>query len=351
MSNDEHAFICQNPECQRDQTGICHEGHQPIEACPYLSINSKLEDDNDYLDDDYDDEEEDLSSSDSSNKFFHLGDALTSEELDLFLRKKDIRLISIIGDSDSGKTTLICSLYEKFLKGEFSDLAFKGSRTLYGFEKRVHYSRTESGATVADTARTSYSDGIRFFHLSLLSRSNDNKEINFMISDRAGEVYQNARSNPAGATDLFEIKKAKIVALLVDGRKIADRMQRVNVTQLARQTLRVLVENQMVDHATEVHILFTKIDLLLGADEAANHAFIDSFFEKIYSEYSSRVAALKIFKIAARATDGGGIREIGISELLTDWRQYETKTPRKVVYKFEPETQFDRLLLRSGIII
>lgn len=345
MNSTEEFLRCSNPDCQKEKTGVCIEGHEPLISCPFLnSTGSSAEDD-----DDADDEKE-LGVEiiqETVKTMFYDGDALITENVDAFLRKKDVSIISIVGDSDSGKTTLVCSIYEKFLKGEFANLAFKGSQTLYGFEKRAHYSRIDSGNTTPDTQRTSMLDGLKFFHLSLVSKEEKNREINFMISDRAGENYEEARSNPEAALRLFEIKKSHVVALLVDGKKISNPMQRVSVTQSVKQMLRILVENQLVGLDSVVQILITKTDLICNENKENNNIFIDTFFNKIHLEFNDKLGSIELFKVAARALDNSAIDDDGLSLLLRSWCFLKKPSSRKVDYKFRPETQFDHIHLRT----
>lgn len=346
MNNTEEFLRCSNPDCQKEKTGVCIEGHEPLISCPFLKATGSPAVDDDYAEDD----EKELSVKiiqETVKTMFYNGDALITESVDFFLRKKDVRIISIVGDSDSGKTTLVCSIYEKFLKGEFSGLAFKGSQTLYGFEKRVHYSRIDSGKTTPDTQRTSMLDGLRFFHLSLASRAEKNREINFMISDRAGENYEEARSNPAAALRLFEIKKSQVVALLVDGKKISNPIQRVSVTQSVKQMLRILIENQLVGLDSVVQIIITKKDLLGGENKDNNNAFIDIFFNKIYSEFVDKLGSLELFRIAARAVNNDDLDDDGLPLLLQSWSIVKKQLSKKIDYKFKPETQFDQMHLRT----
>jgi hypothetical protein len=64
------------------------------------------------------------------------------------------RVIVVAGEADSGKTTLLASLIDRFQRGPFSDYRFAGCKTLMGFEQRCHLARLKSGGTIPDTDRT-----------------------------------------------------------------------------------------------------------------------------------------------------------------------------------------------------
>ena len=75
----------------------------------------------------------------------HEGDDLTISKASKITRSCVTRFITLAGAAESGKTTLLASIYECFQKGGFADYYFAGSLTLPGYEKRCHLSRIESG--------------------------------------------------------------------------------------------------------------------------------------------------------------------------------------------------------------
>jgi hypothetical protein len=99
------------------------------------------------------------------------GDLLSIEEADELLRWRPAILVAVVGERKSGKTTLITEIYERFLRGPFADQLFSYSQTLLGFERKSYPSRADSRAEKPDTTRTSTQDGLRFFHLGLVSHS------------------------------------------------------------------------------------------------------------------------------------------------------------------------------------
>ena len=66
---------------------------------------------------------------------------------------RSVRVVVLAGPVDSGKTTLLTSLYELFQWGTVADQLFAGSTTLPAFEQRCHLARTVSGGEIADTGR------------------------------------------------------------------------------------------------------------------------------------------------------------------------------------------------------
>jgi ATPase subunit of ABC transporter with duplicated ATPase domains len=66
------------------------------------------------------------------------GEELSLKDVNLVTHKYLYKLILIIGDTDSGKTTLLATLYDLFQIAPFKDYLFAGSLTQIGFETRCH---------------------------------------------------------------------------------------------------------------------------------------------------------------------------------------------------------------------
>src|SRR5258706_16328307 len=67
-------------------------------------------------------------------------------------------VILFAGTAESGKTTLLATLYLLFQKGPFATFSFAGSRTLVGFERRVHNARLSSKLSIPRTERSKSSE-------------------------------------------------------------------------------------------------------------------------------------------------------------------------------------------------
>src|SRR3546814_5116027 len=64
-------------------------------------------------------------------------DMLSIDAADELLRSRPANLITIIGERNGGKTTLITEIYEQFMRGPFAAHMFCQSRSLLGFEKKT----------------------------------------------------------------------------------------------------------------------------------------------------------------------------------------------------------------------
>src|SRR5438876_9938239 len=149
---------CGKPECEVVTTGVCAEGHTPSESCPYYGrpVVRDLEDHDEQARTD----ERDASAEENTVRLAS-AEVLSPAEVDEFLRWRSATFVTIIGERDSGKTTLILAIYDRFLEGPFAGCLFTGSRTLIGFEKRSHLARAESGRSQPDTPHTSIGEELK----------------------------------------------------------------------------------------------------------------------------------------------------------------------------------------------
>lgn len=341
---DTNQRTCRKVDCQVALTGNCAEGHTPLASCP--NYGEQPIEPSDVFDNELDSAESATITSERIQ--LPTGDALTAEEVDQFLRWRDGTFICIIGDSYSGKTTLICAVYDRFLRGNFAELGFAGSRTLVALEQRSHHARVDSGRTSPETAHTSLQDGLRYFHFALAADGHPAKRTDLFLSDRSGEMYRKARNNTTEVENLPEIRQANRIVLLLDGGRVVDPIERNGALQSVRQTLRVLLDNGGIDVTSIVQVVTTKIDLIsANPDAQACRNSISQFCQRLTSDFGPKVASLSFHDIAARDPTGATAPAYGLDSLLRDWT---TSRRRNVRYVPRPPTlhsEFDRLLDRT----
>lgn len=338
---------CSRDDCNFSTTGICLEGHSPPESCSFIGMDDPHLVDLDGYEGD-ENEDEIINDVLLDNHFISLpsGDTLTIADVDHFLLSKPAKFIAIIGEIDSGKTTLICSLYDCFLKGKFSDYSFKGSRTLIGFEKRAHHSRIDSGRVMPETLRTSFFDGLRYFHLSLVK--NETECVDLMLSDRAGEQYQQARSNSESIEELIEIRKSDYIVLLLDGAKLADPFQRHSAMQTVRRTLWAFLDAKALSSTSKVQIVTTKLDLLRNIpNKEILDQLMNDFKNGLVNDLSPRLGELSFSEISARDPSAQYPLACGLDHLIKIWCSAKQIPVKKEIKYQELVSEFDRLLLRT----
>ncbi|EHI50216.1 hypothetical protein IYQ_22930 [Aeromonas salmonicida subsp. salmonicida 01-B526] len=146
---------------------------------------------------------------------------LSIEDAEILLRWRKASIITVVGERNGGKTTLVAQLYEQFLRGPFAQTLFSHSLSLQGFERKSFQSRAEYGADRPDTPRTSAQDGLAFFHIAVSDEASLERT-DLLISERAGETYRELRDRPELAANLIEIRKAAAIVLIVDGQRVAE---------------------------------------------------------------------------------------------------------------------------------
>jgi Double-GTPase 2 len=347
MANGDTFEPCGRSGCEVRKTKVCAEGHTPPESCPFFGKGSVDEDEN---------EEgtstpalEEGGASEAATVVLPAGEALALEEVDVFLRGRPITLVSIIGDQDSGKSTLICSIYDRFIRGPFAASLFAGSRTLIGLEKRLHHSREESGRHKPDTPRTSILEGLHFFHLAVVSATRVDERRDIMLSDRAGENYRRARGDSEVVVGLIEVAKADRTVLLLDGGRVIDPVERAGAIHSVRQMLRALLDGGALTAEAIVQVVTTKIDLVrAGADRAVIEKALEEFKTRLQQDFGPRVGELSFWEIAARDPSGQLEPAFGVEALFASWlkpRELTAQSARGL--NVEVESEFDRLLLRT----
>jgi len=272
---------------------------------------------------------------------------LSVEDADALLRWRAASLVAIVGERNGGKTTLITEIYERFLRGPFAGSLFSHSLSLLGFGRKSFQSRAESGAERPDTPRTSKQDGLSFFHLAVSGEA-DLRRTDLLISERAGEVYREVRDRPARATDLIEVRKARIVAFIIDGERVADNRRRAEAIASVRSIARAFADAGAIAADAEVQAVITKCDLLRGDGSVGALDALSAFEEQFVTTYKDRFATVSTHRTAARDPDGVVEPALGLAPLLRSWL---LPVPRAAIKKAplpQLSDEFDRLLVRSG---
>ena len=338
---------CAKADCTVSATGACVEGHAPPESCPFYGKPRAEEPDGD------EPEAEDSDTvTEAPSKTVKLpsSEALTVNDVDEFLLQRPMTLIAIVGDRDSGKTTLVCALYEKYLRGQFAGYLFTEGRTLVALEKKTYYSRVESGGSEADTERTKVSDGLHFLHLGLVSEAPEERRVDLMLSDRAGETYRRARSGAEPLSELIEVAKANRVVFLLDGGRLVNPTERAGAFQSVRQGIRAFTDGGLLTTASEVQVVITKSDLLQRAtDVAVIEERIGQFQTGLATDLEPRLKKLTFWRIAARDPSGQVEQGQGVDELVREWTTLRVSETAPARIPATLTSELENLLVRTPI--
>ncbi|MDX6768769.1 MAG: hypothetical protein SF051_04505 [Elusimicrobiota bacterium] len=264
---------------------------------------------------------------------------LTPESASTITRSRLSRIIVLAGASESGKTTMLTAIYEKFCRGTFAGLRFAGSDTLWAWEQICHPLRKSSGRSSPKTERTKRTDEQPLLHLRLQSELAVDQTVDVLMTDISGERFEAAIESTDECKKLTLVRRADHFIVCLDGERLCNDRLRHNVRAEGRATLRVFIEAGMLDKASSVMVLFTKADLLRKTPN------VDSLISEIEAEYTdkfqSAVGALRFQAVAAYPFQTA----IGVDDLIRRWTS-ETRVGRHVEEVPETSTVGERQMDR-----
>lgn len=236
--------------------------------------------------------------------------------------------VVLAGGSECGKTTLITSVYQQFLKNIPQRYYFAGSQTIQAFEKRAFLSRTCSNRTNPEMQRTQRGSLDSFLHIRIWD-SLLKPYTNLLLADFSGEDYNNVSANTKLAEEDFNmVNIADFLIILLDGKNIANNLKHKEV-QKAAHILRTFYDANLLHSKIRIIIAISKYDLVykqykINPDKK-------DFEEKILKKISTQVPAIssriKFMRIAAMPDDINDIQiGYGLTELLNELlKMHESK--------------------------
>ena len=144
---------CANPDCQVATDGRCVEGVSDLKVCPHYGRAVLI----------IEDTRPEGPAAVGRGLRLPDAEALSVTGAQAVLRNQACSVIAIIGPHDSGKTSLIGSIYDLLQHGPVGGYAFAGSTTLHSFERACHDCRTASNREEPHMERTATGDAT-YFH-------------------------------------------------------------------------------------------------------------------------------------------------------------------------------------------
>lgn len=301
--------ICANRQCRVAQDGKCVEGYDNLEKCPYYGKEPEE------IDDEQDDgDQEAVDAFDG----LRLPDAFALESVraSSVLAQLPSRMIGIIGVFDSGKTSVIGGLFDLFQLGPVSDTVFAGSSTLHGLEIICHDARVASERDEPHSERTKRGE-VRFYHIDV---SRDGELRSLLIADRSGEEYEEVADLAANASGMFELRRADVITVLVDGRRLASPADRADAMGAIPLIIQGMVENGAFARRPNLAIVLTKDDAVQASprkDKVAND--FQSIVDNIRETFAGKFGELCSFVTSASPKDNNVERGAGLAEMLDFW--------------------------------
>lgn len=311
--------ICHQPGCKILEGGSCLESIDVTkEECPHFYADSQ----NDEVKDEKNNEQTKQS---TSIKLF-TGRELSFKETTIITNRYDSKLIAIVGESKSGKTTLLAEYYINLQKQPIEEYFFAGSKTQTGFEERCFYATVGSKAKKPDTGRTQ-SREFSFLHLALKHKDELDKEpTHFLISDISGETFREAKGSTVLMKDLTILKAADFILFIIDGEKIATKATRALTIEEAKTFIQKALDENIFDSKTNLKVAVSKWDFL---HSDTSFDFSDKI-ERVFKErFEGRLGRIEFTKLAARSENTDVKAGYGLYDLLKSWKNEITheKTP------------------------
>ncbi|MEH6784417.1 MAG: hypothetical protein V7688_11080 [Alcanivorax jadensis] len=240
------------------------------------------------------------------------------DKASFYLRKGSSRVIAVLGPSDSGKTSLISSVYELFQISPIGDVAFVGSHTLHAFEMSCHDARSASRRSEPYTNRTPHGE-VTFYHLQVGSVSTE-QHTALLLADRAGEQYLSAASDIGVVENFLEVHRADVLTILVDGGRLLDNGDRHNVISDTKMMLQGLIDGGGLKQIKHLALCLTKTDAV-SASSHQNRVLedFDGLGEFVMRSCETYFDKIECFHLAASPKTNGFARGTGVSSLLSFW--------------------------------
>lgn len=330
--------VCNNPNCNVVNTGVCARQFDPIETCPEYSEAEVNE-----LDPGMEDAEEPSLQSEAHGGQTLRPNGLISEADIIRLRNnRRMQTIVLVGEQRAGKTTLLSAIYGLFCKGPLGAYSFVESRTLKAFAERNHLALVSSNAATPTTPRTSRADPVGFFHLRLKA----GEEVSdIVISDRSGEAFEAARTNTSFIQRLAELALADRVCFLLDAAKLTKLETRASYRRTFKQLIHALIDNGALRSESKIEILITKLDRISDAADGRNlEAEILEYEQQLLDEFGGGVFPFEVYKICALPRAKTAIGFVGLEELVARWATPRGDADITPIPVDAPHRQIDRMV-------
>lgn len=331
---------CANRQCRIAQDGKCVEGYDDLGQCPFYGKTlAEIEED---------EEEEEGEAPELIDSFdgLHLPDSFSLEgtQADHVLATLPSRVIGVIGVHNSGKTSLIAGLFDLFQTGPVADVTFAGSSTLHGFELICHDARVASERDEPHSERTKRGE-VRFYHIDVRHRG---ELASILIADRSGEEYEEVADLKSNADAMYELRRADVITVLVDGRRLALPVERADAMGAIPLIIQGMIENMAFVRKPKLAVVLTKGDAVQASPRKEKVEQDFRFIvEGIRERFSDHFGELRSFVTSASPKDVNVERGAGLAALLDFWLT-PTVEPPGLRQHFTSGRVFDGLRVREA---
>jgi hypothetical protein len=246
---------------------------------------------------------------------FARGEALVPRDAGRIAAQSRATVVVLLGGPNSGKTTLLASIYERFGRGRLNGHWFLGSRTLHGFEKRCYRSLHGDGPGGELDGRTAQ-DAPPWLHIRAARQERPERVFEILLGDFSGEHHSTPIANGSrSATDFPDLRRADHVCITIDGGKMASHGHEAEhrfVVDLARGLLK---DPDAIADASAISLVVTKWDLV--TQDADGRSAVEELFDELRLVFSDREVGF--IETAARSSVEEFPIGFGVGDLLARW--------------------------------
>ncbi len=239
-------------------------------------------------------------------------------------KSRPVQWIVLAGPTDSGKTTVLTSLYELFQWRKVEGYTFAGSKTLPAFEERCYLSRRDSGNIVPHTRRTRY-DGPNplYLHLRIRSTQGLRPFRDILCTDVSGEMFEHARDSTAECKEMRFLKRANHFLLFFDSAKGIQSDKCWAMFEDGKALLRSCVDSEMIGARCVVNVVWSRFDYFVAEEAQEGHTHFRAEVERELREtFNNVIPNLMFSEVAARPLKAPKLRMgHGVPAMLKQWAE------------------------------
>lgn len=254
---------CTNPDCTASETGKCLESHENYhQDCQHFQLGLVLE----QTPSDSEDTPTPTPkiSPKESGRTFPFGMELGTVEATEIMRAAYTKLIGVVGETNTGKTCFLISLYLTYLNGMANEYSFAGSWTLHGFEHRARHVRLWEGGELGDKlADHTFLQDPRYpslLHLIVKKNAEGSDVQNLLFTDLPGEWFGSLIDNVDTSKRLSFLERADGIVITVDSERLLNPVQLHVEVNRVKLLITRLVETINIRNNIPFIILITKCD-------------------------------------------------------------------------------------------
>lgn len=236
-------------------TGVCVLSHSPASTCPNFLTEQRSGDAS----------VEVGLRGDWKTRALSPGNELGVQQVESLMARRYTTLVGLLGETSTGKTCLLSSLYLLASCGEMkASVLFGGSATILGFEQRLRQLRLWDGAGLPEqiVEHTNLSDPRRpgFVHVAFRATKPDRIH-DIVFSDLPGEWTTGLMKRAAIAARFAFLRRADALVLAITAPSLLDQTSRHNQLQNARVLIQRLRDTVEIDLRVPLIFAITRCDV------------------------------------------------------------------------------------------